>query len=452
MSPLIHGYLYDKMNIEGKYDLYPIKDDVKAGLKELYDKGLSGLNVTVPHKSAVIPYLSGTDEIALSIGAVNTLIRKNDGFYGINTDIEGLKREVEDTGHSVKGMDTVILGAGGAARAAAFMCLREGASSITVFNRNIQKAEKIVEDMREYIRSYALKAQDYERSGVQPDVILKALPFSEVSNVTKNGSIAFQCTSVGLKPDYDSVITDDPAFYQKLKFAIDLVYVPKTTRFMQLCRENGAEAYNGLKMLIFQAVCAFEAWNDVEVPKDLVREVYEKVESTMRRNVILAGFMGSGKSSVGKRLSELLDYEYYDTDSMIVANEGKSINRIFEESGEAFFRKLEEELIEDIYKRSLEQKGKRFVLSVGGGAVLSEKNREYLKKTGLVIYLKASAGVIKKRLENDANRPLLKGDKASKIEELLKQREAVYEEAGDLIIDTDPDTVEEAALKGERRI
>ncbi|MCR4739835.1 MAG: shikimate dehydrogenase [Lachnospiraceae bacterium] len=460
LSPFIHEYLYKGMGIDGNYDLFPIKGDPGSGLKKLHDEGILGLNVTVPHKSAVIGYLDGVDDLALSIGAVNTLIRTENGYYGMNTDIEGLKWEISEYGIPIKGRDVLILGAGGAARACAFMCLREQPSSITMINRNKEHALRIAEDMRKYAKDHCGELYGSRENLLQgPE--LSVLGLSETDKLEGSGYIAFQCTSVGLKPDYDSAVIEEPEFYKKIYAGIDLIYTPYVTRFMQLCRAGGAKAYNGLKMLLYQAVSAFEIWNDTAVPEELINEVYAALEAKIRRNVILTGFMGSGKSSVGKKLAELLGYEFRDTDSMIEESEQRSISSIFEESGEKYFRSLEEKLAQSIYEDYLKEPQKRFVLSVGGGFILSEKNREYLKKTGLVLYLKTSADVIKKRLRADESRPLLKNDeggadegsaKDDKIEALLEKREPVYGSACDLVIDTDESTIEDTALKGERRI
>ncbi len=149
-------------------------------------------------------------------------------------------------------------------------------------------------------------------------------------------------------------------------------------------------------------------------------------------NIVLIGFMGSGKSSVGKLLSKRLGYQFKDTDDMIEAEEGTSIGEIFSSRGEESFRDLETALL-------LSQEGllERTVLSTGGGMPLREDNCKLLRMIGQVIYLQASQSTIISRLANDNKRPLLKGDKLkNKVNSILNSRISIYEKAADIIIDT----------------
>ena len=153
------------------------------------------------------------------------------------------------------------------------------------------------------------------------------------------------------------------------------------------------------------------------------------------RNICLIGYMGSGKTTVGRLVAERLGLAFADTDEMIVMREGRSIPDIFREDGEAYFRKLEEELIAEL---SEDIGLMNTVLSTGGGIVLSPLNRKNLKKTGKVIYLRASAECLYDRVRNDTGRPLLDTeDVLTRIKEMLAVRSALYEEAADVILDTD---------------
>lgn len=158
-----------------------------------------------------------------------------------------------------------------------------------------------------------------------------------------------------------------------------------------------------------------------------------------RKNIILIGFMGSGKSSVGRLLSKKLNYEFLDTDEMIESLEDMTIQKIFQLHGEKFFRDLETKLL-----LSIKDGLKRSVLSTGGGMPICETNRKLLKNMGQVVYLRTSQNTIIDRLSGDNTRPLLKeGNLKERVERLLNDRDPYYEEGADIIIDTDNKSIDE---------
>ena len=153
------------------------------------------------------------------------------------------------------------------------------------------------------------------------------------------------------------------------------------------------------------------------------------------KNIILIGFMGAGKTSLGKAVSKLLSVPFLDTDEMIVQSEGMSVNEIFATKGEEYFRSLETETI-----RGLAGREGGFVLSVGGGLPLRAENRPLLRSAGCVVYLKVSIETLEKRLANDTKRPLLQqgeGTLEEKIRRILTEREPLYLEAADVVIVND---------------
>lgn len=158
-----------------------------------------------------------------------------------------------------------------------------------------------------------------------------------------------------------------------------------------------------------------------------------------RKNIILIGFMGSGKTTVGYKLSYRLRTPVEDTDKLIEKRESKTISDIFKENGEAYFRQLETELLEEIKERTYAR-----ILSVGGGTPISPINRKLLKECGTVIYLRAKPETVYERVKNDNSRPLLQcEDPMCKIRELMAARKDAYEECADVIIDTDDLTMDE---------
>lgn len=154
----------------------------------------------------------------------------------------------------------------------------------------------------------------------------------------------------------------------------------------------------------------------------------------MNGNIILTGFMGCGKTSVGKRLSYALRRPVTDTDRWIEQKSGRTVSEIFEQYGEAAFRQMETDCLEALLKEGI----KNQIVSAGGGLPLRKKNAELLKKLGTVVYLRVSAPVVCQRLSGDTTRPLLKGENPEeKVRALLQEREPFYEAAADRIVDVD---------------
>lgn len=269
ISPVIHNTLADLMGIDLVYTTFKVEDDqVEAAVKGAYALDILGMNVTVPHKQAVMGYLKEIDPLAEAIGAVNTLARVDGGYKGYNTDILGLARELEEENVCIKDNPVLIIGAGGAARAIAFLCASRGASSVTVINRTVEKAQNIAGAVNGYY-------------GID---LVKAVSIDQALDLKGDGYVAIQTTSVGLYPDVDNVLIKDENFYRKVGAGVDIIYNPYTTRFMKILGEQGKPAYNGLKMLLYQGVAAFEIWNNCSVSKDMADRVYESMKEAMGIN------------------------------------------------------------------------------------------------------------------------------------------------------------------------
>ena len=274
MSPLIHNNLAAFCGIDLVYvPMRVAADSVDSAVRGAYDLGVLGLNVTVPHKIAVMDSLADIDEHAAAIGAVNTLVRSDKGYIGYNTDYIGLKRALADDGISLSGRDVVVLGAGGAARAAAFLCAFEHAGSVHILNRSVDKAEALCNDVNAYILN---------SDSIGNTKLCKPVALTDHSSVPGDELIVLQASSVGLFPNINDVIIDDESFYERISYGYDLVYNPADTRFMQLVRTRGGCASNGLKMLLYQGICGFEFWNGITVSQDAVEQVLDKLESAAR--------------------------------------------------------------------------------------------------------------------------------------------------------------------------
>ena len=230
ISPVIHNRLAGLRGDNLVYATFKVEaGNVAAAVKGAYALDILGLNVTVPHKQAVIDELVDIDELAAAIGAVNTLVRTEGGFKGYNTDILGLDRELSDVGISLEDKCVVIIGAGGAARAIAFLCAGKKASEIYIMNRTLEKAQNIADAVNEYAKKD----------------IAKAAGISECGSFDKKDYIVIQTTSVGLHPHDDETAVTADEFYENAAAGVDIIYNPYETMFMKLMKKHGNASVSG---------------------------------------------------------------------------------------------------------------------------------------------------------------------------------------------------------------
>ncbi len=265
MSPVIHNTLAKELGINLVYVPFLVEGELAVAVKGAYALNLLGMNVTVPYKSEVLNFLTDCDELAKKIGAVNTLVKVQGGYKGYNTDMTGLYRAMTSYGIAIEKQKIVILGAGGAARAVAFLCVYYGAEKVYILNRSIEKAKSIA----------------LEVNGAMDRACIVPMSLKEYSLLPEEKMLCIQATSVGLSPNDGEVVIEDKAFYQRIHTGYDLIYRPANTRFMQLVKEQGGQAYHGLKMLLYQGVEAFELWNQVKVCEKLSDKVYEVMKGEM---------------------------------------------------------------------------------------------------------------------------------------------------------------------------
>ena len=430
LSPVIHNTLCELMGINAVYVPIHVENDIEVAVNGLYASSVSGLNITVPYKQDVMKALKGIDPLAEKIGAVNTLVPDDGGYKGYNTDMPGLYRALCRQGVDPDGKEAIVIGAGGASRAVCMMLVTYGTSKIYLINRSFDKAEKIAE------------------------LSSKIIPvrLSDCNSIPEGSYLMFQCTSLGLKEE-DGLLIDDDSFYEKAEFGYDLIYNPPETPFIKKLKQNGVPCDNGLSMLLYQAVIAFEYWFDLTVPENIVEKVWNKLKKEIygtRPNIVLTGYMGSGKTTVGKKLAERLGMTFIDTDEEIVKREGRTINEIFEAEGEPGFRKIETEVLKSLSDESADMSmisGAGQVISTGGGIVLKKENMPLLKELGKVFYLRADEAVTFNRVKNDSSRPLLKSEDSeelkNRISNMIKERKGYYELTSDIIIETGDKNVDE---------
>jgi len=431
LSPLIHNTISEELGKDLVYVPFQAEEDPVTAVRGAYHLGIQGLNVTVPHKTAVMEALKEIDPAAKMIGAVNTLVRTEQGYKGYNTDMPGLGRALKRRGISLRNQQVVVLGAGGASRAVCTLALLEGAKEIYLLNRTKERAEKIASELM-------------DAAAGTKGVVGRILPLSasEYESVPRNPSIFVQCTSLGLH-EGDGLLIEDDNFYHMAEYGFDLIYNPAVTPFMKKLQGFMIPCDNGLTMLLYQGIIAYELWTKESIPDTLADLVLNRLERQIYgENIILVGYMGSGKSTVGQALAKERGMRFLDTDAAIEEAEGYSIREIFEERGEKAFRDLETE-----YLRRLKATTVNTVIATGGGIVLRNENRELLKRTGRVIWLKASAEETLSRVKSDTGRPLLdsasEAELAGKIERMLRERTPAYGAAASDIIETDGKTVPE---------
>ena len=387
------------------YYQYSLKE-LKAEELESFilQKNFKAINVTIPYKQAVMPYLDEIDPDALAIGAVNTIVNRDGVLYGYNTDFGGMKALIEHAGVVMKYKKVLILGTGGTSLTARAVCERMGAKEI------LRVSRRETDGAITYEQAYA----DHSDA----DVILNATPCGMFPKI------------------FDSPI--DITKFPNLSGVIDVIYNPLQTRLILSARERGIDAEGGLYMLVAQAILAAERFlgKELDVVK-LTNQIYDKIYFE-KRNIVLSGMPASGKSTVGKIVAENLGRELIDTDRLIVERYG-DIPTVFREEGERYFRDLESEIIREVSALS----GK--VISLGGGAILRAENVAALRQNGAIFFIDRSPEFL---IPTD-DRPL--ADKKEKIMRLYNRRIDTYMNTADFIIDgdCDPEDVADSIINGE---
>ncbi|KAE9637244.1 shikimate dehydrogenase [Defluviitalea raffinosedens] len=264
LSPIIHNTL---ANMLGNNMIYVPFEVPSGGLKEAlvgaYQLNIQGLNVTVPYKQEVIPFLLKLEGYADQIGAVNTLKRSKDGYIGYNTDAEGLLQSLLQNDINIRGQNIMIIGAGGAARAAAMVTASQNPKQILIVNRTQEKAQELAQAVSRYynvpVKSGSL------------DFIVQDFPVD----------VCIQTTSVGLYPREDQSPVTDETFFTQVQAAVDLIYNPSETLFLKMAKAAGCKTVNGFGMLFYQAIKAYEIWNEIIVPQNYVDLLFQSLKKEL---------------------------------------------------------------------------------------------------------------------------------------------------------------------------
>lgn len=263
LSPAMHNAGFAALGLNFIYVPFHVSREALpaavAGIKAL---GLAGVNITVPHKEAVLALLDEVVEEARLIGAVNTVVNRGGSLVGYNTDAIGFLRALQEAGFDPAGRAAVVIGAGGAARAVVVALARAGVREITIFNRTLSRAAALAELVRaEGVAAAALSWADLASAG---------------KKVVAAAALVVQTTSLGMHPNEAEFPPVPPEAFGPGQLVVDLIYSPPETRFLRLAAAAGATTQNGIPMLLHQGVAAFELWTGREAPVGVMRAALKK--------------------------------------------------------------------------------------------------------------------------------------------------------------------------------
>ena len=387
-SPQIHRAL---VGDRYTYELYERAPDELAAF--VAGSEWDALNVTIPYKQAVMPYLDEISDEAHRIGAVNTVTRLPDGRRrGDNTDYFGFLRTVTATGIDLRGKKALVAGNGGAS-ATAVTVLRDLGADAVVLARN----ERPI-------------------CGLTPE------PFENAYTKHTDAEVVVNCTPLGMYPDLCGQSPLSLAKLPRVCAVFDMIYNPARTALLQEATARGIPAYNGLCMLVAQAKRAAELFLGEPLPDGLIRPIVEDI-SRRNESIILIGMPGCGKSTVASLLARRLGRPLVDTDSMVEASAGRSIPDIFAADGEAVFRQMESEAIRTAGMMS------GAVIATGGGVVTQPRNLSPLSQNGKLVFIHRDLDL----LATDG-RPLSAN---GRLAEMYQVRLPLYRAFADVEVDND---------------
>lgn len=374
-SPQIHRKLanYDYILFEKQPE--ELEDFLKNG-------DFTGLNVTIPYKKSVIPFLNQLSPTAARLGAVNTIVRRRDGsLIGHNSDYFGFQSMIEKSGLLPAEKKVLVLGSGGASNTAVAVLEELGAQVVVI-----------------------------SRSGENNYTNL---------HLHSDAAIIVNATPVGMYPGV-GISPVDLTIFPQLEGVLDIVYNPARTQLLLDAQRRGLVTMNGLWMLVAQAKESAEWFSGSTISDDQITAIHRELKTQME-NIILIGMPGSGKSTVGQILAQKLSRRFVDADVAIVEKAGMSIPDLFMQQGEDGFRALETQVLAELGKQS------GLIIATGGGCVTREANYNSLHQNGTIFCLNRDLS----RLPTDG-RPL---SQSGKLEEMYRIRKPLYDRFADCHID-----------------
>lgn len=374
-SPQIHSHL-------GSYSYFLFEKEPEEIEGFLRNGDFRGINVTIPYKKTVIPFLDELSPIAKRLGAVNTIVRRPDGsLFGHNTDYFGFSSMVRRSGLSVSGKKILVLGSGGASNTAVEV-LKELGASVVVISRTGEN--------------------NYSNLHIHSDA-----------------AVIVNATPVGMYPN-NGTRPVNPELFPHLEGVLDLIYNPARTQLLMDAEQRGIVAENGLWMLVAQAKEAAELFMQQSIPDDCIEKIH-RILCRQMQNIVLVGMPGCGKSTIGSLLSKVSGKLFVDADAEIMRMAGMSIPEIFARDGEDIFRQWETKALEHLGKQS------GLIIATGGGCVTKERNFPLLHQNGTILWLKRKLDLLPTN-----GRPL---SQMNSLQDMYTLRRPLYETFSDIVID-----------------
>ena len=383
-----HSFSREIHNLLASYT-YDLKELPKNELDTfMKSRNFKGINVTIPYKESVIPYLDEIDEAAKAIGAVNTIVNREGRLIGYNTDFYGMRELLLSRSIRIEKRFVAVLGTGGTSKTACAVAKSLGASRIVRVSRNPHSDGDISYD---------------ELEAIKTDI-----------------QIIINTTPVGMYPNENCAPIDIDGF-SALEGVVDAIYNPLRTKLISDARARQIRAAGGLYMLVAQAARAAELFTGDCNMMQKTEKAYCSILKN-KQNIVLVGMPGSGKSTLGRMLAKKTGKAFYDSDSEIEKQTGMCIPDYFSKYGEDGFRAIET----DVIKRLSLLGG--IVIATGGGAVIRSENIDSLAKNGIIVYLDRPISDIK----ITSNRPLTRS-----VDDLKKkyyERHEMYEKSADITV------------------
>lgn len=369
----------------------------------LRDREFLAINVTIPYKKEVIPFLDEISDEAKALEAVNAIVNRGGKLCGYNTDYLGMRDLILSSHIDISGKKVLVLGSGGTSRTSALVAKDLGAGEVYLVSRE-------------------------KKDG--------AITYDEAIALHSDAHFIINTTPVGMYPESYACPIDLESF-TNLQAVFDAVYNPLKTSLILRAEEMGVHAEGGLYMLVSQAAHAVELFVDCSIEDKKIDEIYRKLLKS-KKNIVLVGMPSSGKTTVGKILAEDLSMELFDLDDEIEAHIGCTIAEYFKTHKEKDFRDVETEILKEISKKN------HVIIATGGGAILRNENVSALRSNGALFFIDRDLGSL---IPTDT-RPL--ASRASDIEKLYKLRYPIYKKVCNFQVDGNLTPREVADLIKER--
>lgn len=387
-SKLTHSFskvIHEKL---GNYDYELLEISEENFHNYMLKKDFNAINVTIPYKEKVIPYLDIISPQAKKIGAINTVINKDGKLYGYNTDYYGLKALLGKLEINCKRKKILILGSGGTSKT----------------------TKAVIEDMGCNCYYFVSRTKTPQ-----------TITYQEAIKNNSDCNLIINTTPRGMYPNNKDLSIDIDKF-KKLEAVVDVIYNPLRTKLIVKAQNNKIVAIGGLYMLVAQAFYASCLFQNKNLSEELMDDIYHNLMRE-KENIVLVGMPSSGKTTIGKMLARRLNKEFIDTDELIKAQIQMEISEYILKFGEGSFRIIESQIIEEVSKRM------NIIIATGGGAILNAVNIENLKENGKIIFLNRCLD----KLIATGDRPLT--TTREMLETRYYEREPLYKTLSDLTID-----------------